>query len=280
MDALPATTPPRRALGSLGRRRSVIGVDETTRFLRTRTGLDIVGCYAFGSGPAHADELLAFVARGTKRATTGALVELAQLDDPLPAIGQLWGLLDGAGVPRFVVETVDVVPGRLDEVTPAFAWDEGEDDGTLESWQEGHRSWGLQLGVKDPDRLEVLFERFRVIWPERDRTVWLADGVRELQFDERPSLREARLAHGLVELHGRGERWPIDALPALVCERGGERVGMLSFRPRPGEAVVFALDAANDDVEAELRQALTELGHRHGWNRILTPDGAIEPLDR
>jgi uncharacterized protein YhfF len=257
-------------------------MDETTRALRARTGLDIVGCYGFGSGPAHADELLAFVTRGTKRATTGALLELAQLDDPLPAVGQLWGLLDGAGEPRYVAETVDVVPGRLDEVTPAFAWDEGEDDGTLESWLEGHRSWGRQLGVADPDRLEVLFERFRVIWPVPDRTVWLADGVRELRSDERPWLRESRLArHELVDLHGYGERWPVDALPALVCERGGQRVGTLSFRPRPGgEAVVFAVDAGDGDVAAGLRRALIELGCRHGWERVVTPDQATGPFGR
>jgi uncharacterized protein YhfF len=253
-------------------------MDETTRALRARTGLDIVGCYAFGSGPAHADELLAFVTRGTKRATTGALLELAQLDDPLLAAGQFWGLLDGAGQPRFVAETLDVVPGRLDEVTPAFAWDEGEDDGTLESWVEGHRSWGRQLGVADPDRLEVLFERFRVVWPVPDRTVWLADGVRELRFDERPWLREARRSrHGLVEVHSDGERWSIDALPALVCERGGHRVGTLSFRARPaGEAVVFALDAVDDDSTVGLLQALAELGRRHGWERVVAPDQATE----
>jgi uncharacterized protein YhfF len=125
-------------------------MDDTTRALRARTGLNVVGCYAFGSGPEQADELLAFVTRGTKRATVGASLELAQLDDPLPAVGQLWGLLDGAGRPRYVAETIDVFRGRLDEVTPVFAWDEGEDDGTLESWWEGHRRWGVQLGVADP----------------------------------------------------------------------------------------------------------------------------------
>ncbi len=252
-------------------------MDETTRELRARTGLDIVGCYAFGSGPVHADELLAFVTRGTKRATAGARLELAELDDPLPAVGQLWGLLDGAGEPRFVAETVDVVPGRLSEATPAFAWDEGEDDGTLESWLEGHRGWALQLGVTDPDQLEVLFERFRVVWPVEDQTVWLADGVRELRFDERPWLRESHVArHGLGEVHAHGEHWPIDALPALVCEREGQRVGTLSFRPRPGgEAVVFSLHAVDDEVEGELQRALTELGRHHGWERTAGPDHAI-----
>jgi uncharacterized protein YhfF len=255
-------------------------MDETTRALRARTGLDIVGCYAFGSGPAHADELLAFVTRGTKRATAGALLELEQLDDPLPAVGQRWGLLDGAGEPRYVAETVDLVAGRLAEVTPAFAWDEGEDDRTLESWVEGHRSWAQKLGLAHPDRLQVLFERFRVIWPERDRTVWLADGVRELRFDEHPWLREERLArHGSVELHAHGERWPVDVLPALVCERRGQRVGTVSFRPRPGaETIVFCLDAVDRDVEAVLRRALEELGRRHGWRRIVAPDRKTEPF--
>ncbi len=164
---------------------------ETTRAPRARTGLDIVGCYAFGSGPAHADE------------------------------------------PRFVVETVEVVPGRLGEVTPAFAWDEGEDDGTLESWREGDRGWGVQLGIADPDGLEVPFH---------------------------------------------DERWPVDALPALVCGRADKRVGVMSFRPRPeGVAVVFALDAADSDIDAALQQGLAELGRRHGWKRIVAPDRTTEP---
>jgi uncharacterized protein YhfF len=252
-------------------------MDATTRRLRARTGLDIIGCYAFGSGPAQADELLAFVSRGTKRATAGADVELEALDDPPPAAGQLWGLLDGAGEPAFVAETVEVVPGRLEEVTPAFAWDEGEDDRTLESWWEGHRRWGEALGVDDPDRLEVVFERFRVVWPVPDRTVWLTDGVRELRFDERTWFRERYLArHGTADVTrgvtGEQERWPVAALPALVCERDGQRVGTLTFRPRPGGTVlIFTTDAfdGEDGVTEALRRGLAELRRLHGWEHLV-----------
>jgi uncharacterized protein YhfF len=244
-------------------------MDETTARLRERTGLDVVGCYAFGGGPEQADELLAFVARGTKRATVGALAELEGLDDPFPEAGEVGGLLDGAGDARFVAETVDLVPGRLGEVTPAFAWDEGEDDGTFEAWWEGHRRWAEQLGVADPHGLEVLFERFAIVWPVPDRTVWLADGVRQLRFDERAWLREAHGArHGGREVETHGERWPVTALPALVCERDGQRVGALTFRPRPGGSVlVFSVDAFGGDqtVVTELRRGLIELGRRHGW---------------
>jgi uncharacterized protein YhfF len=251
-------------------------VDDPTSGLRERTGLDVVGCYAFGSGPAHADELLAFVTRGTKRATAGARSELEGLEDPWPAPGQLWGLLDGAGEPRYVAETVDVVTGRLGEVTPAFAWDEGEDDGTLETWLDGHRSWAADLAADapdpEPDHLEVLFERFRIVWPEPDRTDWLVDGVRPRRYDEAAWVRAlARVRNGDVEVAAAEERWDVGHLPGLVVERDGVRLGALAFRPRPGTSTLcfgtFAVEQADDpgEVADALHRGLAALGARHEW---------------
>jgi uncharacterized protein YhfF len=246
-------------------------VDERTERLRARTGLDVAGCYAFGSGADQADELLAFVTRGTKRATVGAAVELETLDDPLPAVGQLWGLLDGAGEPRYVAETVDLSPGRLDDVTPAFAWDEGEDDRTLEAWWEGHRTWAGQLGQPDTEPFEVLFERFRIVWPEPDRTAWLVEGVREARFGERGDLRRAHeRATDSAEVVAAAERWEVDALPALVAEHDGRLLGALPFRPRPdGEVLTFGVTAfdADEGMAARFGQALAVLGEEHGWRR-------------
>jgi len=249
-------------------------VDEATAQVRERSGLDVVGCYAFGTSPEQADRLLAVVTAGRKRATAGAMIELDQLDDPLPEPGQRWGLLDGAGRPRHVVETTDVVAGRLHEVTPAFAWDEGEDDRTRESWLRDHRDYVRAVGVAgDPDQAEVLFERFRVLWPEEDETTWLVDGVRLARFDEHDWVRRAhREVHGTTHVEAHGERWDVADLPALLCERDGRRVGALTFRPRPGgEAVLFSADrfvTGVEDVEVMLRIALDALGAEHGWDRI------------
>lgn len=258
-------------------------MDDATREARERSGLEVVGCYAFGTSPAQADALLAVVTRGRKRATAGALVELDGLDDPTPEAGQLWGLLDGAGALRHVAETIEVAAGRLHEVTPAFAWDEGEDDRTRESWLRDHRDYVRDVGVVgDPDEAEVLFERFTVVWPVRDETVWWADGVRTARHDEHAVVRDLhRHRHGEPDVHAHGERWDGADLPALVAERRGRIVGAATFRPRPGgEAVVFSLDlapGAGDEVEVALRQALDRLAADHGWRRVAFPPANVPP---
>jgi uncharacterized protein YhfF len=107
--------------------------------LQRRSGCALAGAFAFGDSEELADELLAFVERGIKRATAGSVGELEASDEPFPEPGLYWGLLDGRGEGRFVMQTVEVRIGRLDDVDPAFAWDEGEYDRTYESWLDGHR---------------------------------------------------------------------------------------------------------------------------------------------
>ena len=123
----------------------------------------------FGDHRALADELLALVLTGTKRATAGLVADFAAADEPLPRVGGHWIACDGAGVPRCVLRSTELRLGRLSSVDDAFAWDEGENDRTRDTWLAGH------LGLLHPhaggpgnawsDDLEVVFERFRVVWP-------------------------------------------------------------------------------------------------------------------
>lgn len=239
--------------------------------LQARSGRELTGTFAFGDSPALADELLEFVRRGTKRATAGAVADI-EAGEPFPAPGMCWGVLDGRGEPQFVIQTVDVRTGRLDSVDPAFAWDEGEYDRTLERWLEGHRGYFQRQGVDHPDGLDVIFERFRVVWPEADTTVWLAEGVRELRHDERSwAGAELTRSWGGTWMVSRGVLQDAAGLPALVAERDGQRVGLLTFRPRPGgdtEVVTVNAFLPGAGIGGQLLAGIAELGRRNDWRRV------------
>lgn len=123
----------------------------------------------FGDSPGLADELLAFVTGGTKRATAGLVAEYAHEGERLPRVGDHWVVCDGSGAPSVVLRTTELRVGPLSSVDERFAWDEGEYDRSLETWLDGHRRFFRRscerIGIDFSDDLEVCFERFRVVWP-------------------------------------------------------------------------------------------------------------------
>jgi len=123
----------------------------------------------FGDHAALADELLALVLAGTKRATAGLVADFARQGEPLPRIGGHWVACDGTGAPRAILRTTELRLGPLASVDDAFAWDEGEDDRTRDSWLREHERYFRRTQAAHEeawdDDLEVVFERFRVVWP-------------------------------------------------------------------------------------------------------------------
>ena len=113
--------------------------------------------FAFGDGPALADELLALVVSGRKTATC------TTPDDPaLSRPGARWVVTDGRGRPACVIETTEITIRRYEEVDAAFAHDEGEGDRSLESWRQAHRRYFERQG-KFAERMLLVCERFRLI---------------------------------------------------------------------------------------------------------------------
>lgn len=123
----------------------------------------------FGDHAALADELLGLVLHGPKRATAALVAEFVAADEPLPRLGSHWVACDGAGRPAAVLRSVDLRLGPAASVDDAFAWDEGEDDRSRASWLENHlRYWHRVCeaqGTTFDDQQDVVFERFRVVWP-------------------------------------------------------------------------------------------------------------------
>ncbi|PSN20842.1 ASCH domain-containing protein [filamentous cyanobacterium CCP5] len=123
----------------------------------------------FGDHPALADELGALVLAGTKTATCSALWEWeAEASEP-PQVGTKTLVLNGAGQPICIIETTEVQILRFNQVDAQFAYDEGEDDRTLESWRREHWKYFSRalpkIGKQPTENMLLVCERFNVIYP-------------------------------------------------------------------------------------------------------------------
>lgn len=130
---------------------------------------------SFGDSAEMADELLDVVLNGPKRATAGLVAEYVHEREALRRIGDHWIVADGDGIARGVLRSIELRIGRLDSVDAQFAWDEGEGDRSLDWWLDAHRRFfrrscaRIGIALDDPgdlDSLDVVFERFAVVWPQ------------------------------------------------------------------------------------------------------------------
>lgn len=113
--------------------------------------------FSFGDGPELAEELAQLVLAGLKTATCWAVSQ-----GELTQLGKRMVMLDGAGTPSAIIETIELTQRRFDQVDAAFAYDEGEGDRSLEYWRQGHRKYFGRLGNYAPDMM-LWCERFRVV---------------------------------------------------------------------------------------------------------------------
>jgi uncharacterized protein YhfF len=127
-----------------------------------------VDVFAFGDSKELADELAALVREGVKTATCSALWSYEQDQRPIPQKGELSIVIDGAGIPVAVIETVEVFLAAFNEVTERFAWEEGEGDRSLAYWRQAHRNFFGRQRFKDrgfDERMPLVCERFRILHP-------------------------------------------------------------------------------------------------------------------
>lgn len=125
--------------------------------------------WAFGATPDHADGLLALVLAGIKTGTATSLRDLETTGEPVPEEGEASIILDGAGVPRAVIETTGIRIVPFDEVGSEHAYAEGEGDRTLSQWREIHEQYWRRHS-EDPrgfaPDMPVVCERFRLVFPD------------------------------------------------------------------------------------------------------------------
>lgn len=124
--------------------------------------------FHFGDSEELAHELAALVLQGTKRATTGSVWSFEAEGKPAPRVGDLSIVTHWSGEPLCVIKTLAVEMVPLSEVTAEFAAIEGEGDGSLAFWQQGHRDYFIrecaQAGRPFSEHMLVACECFEVVY--------------------------------------------------------------------------------------------------------------------
>jgi uncharacterized protein YhfF len=127
--------------------------------------------YGFGDNPRLMDELLTLILTGKKTATTTLVREMELEGSPEPKLGEYCIILDGSEKPRAIIQTLSVRRVRFCEVDKEHAHWEGEGNRTLESYRRDHveyyRRRGKVLGFTFSEKMEVLLERFKLVYPLR-----------------------------------------------------------------------------------------------------------------
>ncbi|MCL2397206.1 MAG: ASCH domain-containing protein [Defluviitaleaceae bacterium] len=139
-------------------------------FLATK-GLDPATKYFestyFGIDKKMANDLLALVLSGQKRATASSLLAYECENSPLPQVGDYSIITDFDDTPHCVIQTTAVTILPFNKMTYNICKREGEDD-TLESWQTSHRHCftieGKELGYEFTEDMSVVFEDFKVVY--------------------------------------------------------------------------------------------------------------------
>lgn len=124
---------------------------------------------AFGDNPQLADALGALIAQGVKTATCSSLWEWEAEDATMPHAGMISIVLDGRGEPLCVIETREVTVCAFNEVDARFAYEEGEDDRSLEAWRTEHWRYFSRtlpkIGRAPAEDMPLVCERFRLLYP-------------------------------------------------------------------------------------------------------------------
>jgi uncharacterized protein YhfF len=115
------------------------------------------------------DELVSLVLAGKKTAIFTSYASYAADNEPLPASGELYVVLDRSETPRCIIETTEVTIVPFDGVTWEMAQLEGEDE-DLTAWREKHREYledeGAVVGFDFTPGTKLVFQTFRVVYAE------------------------------------------------------------------------------------------------------------------
>lgn len=92
----------------------------------------------FGDSPELSEELLELIRSGPKRAGTSLLWAMEHDGDAMPSTGDIEIIVDHRDEPVLLLRLTSVRTVPFNQVDDTYAAIEGEGDGSLEFWRDGH----------------------------------------------------------------------------------------------------------------------------------------------
>ncbi len=120
-----------------------------------------------------AEELAELVICGIKRATTSLRMLFKEDGSDVPKPGDMSVITDFTGNAKCIIRTIKVYTVPFKDVTAEYAATEGEGDGSLSYWREGHIRFFTrelaELGREMDESVPVVCEEFEKVFPLQEQ---------------------------------------------------------------------------------------------------------------
>ena len=128
--------------------------------------------WSFGYGNYQANDLLSLVRQNIKSGTSSAL-ELYEENEKIPEENDISIITYGDGFPGCIIETVEIIFKKFDEINEFEASLEGEGDFSLKMWRKVHQKYFtkeyLERGKEFHNKIPVIYERFEIVYDQNSK---------------------------------------------------------------------------------------------------------------
>lgn len=142
-----------------------------TALIGTDRSADFYEPFHFHDNEQGALELAQLVLAGTKRGSASLVWTYEHDSKRPPWPSSLSVMTDWQGTPLGIIETRTIHAVPFEEVSAEFAAIEGEGDGSLRYWREGHWAYFVRecqrIGREPDQRMPVYCEQFDLVYPQR-----------------------------------------------------------------------------------------------------------------
>lgn len=129
---------------------------------------DIPPSYFFCDNQKDADECAELVVQKIKQATSPSVWWFTKNQEEFPKVGDLAIITNWEGEPKAIIRTIQIAAVKLKDITPEYAYREGEGDRSLEYWMQVHLEYysrEMKEYSESPDEeMEILCEYFETIF--------------------------------------------------------------------------------------------------------------------